>query len=103
MNSHRVLVVFDCTKIRIFYEVTIKILQNKGIVMKSYSQPATAKLAIFRKKTILGDSKLSFFRGLRLILYWILRMNSSVKVENRSFWDVLTDVFIGILYSPFLP
>ena len=82
MNSHRVLVVFDCTKIRIFYEVTIKILQN--------SQPATAKLAIFRKKTILGDSKLSFFRGLRLILYWILRMNSSVKVENRSFWDVLT-------------
>lgn len=61
MNSHRVLVVFGCTKIRIFYEVTIKILQNKGIVMKSYSQPATAKLAIFRKKDNFRGFKIEFF------------------------------------------
>ncbi len=33
-----------------------------------YSQLASAKLAICRKKTFLGESKLSFLRGLRLIL-----------------------------------
>ena len=49
---------------------------------QAYSQLASAKLAIFRKNTFLGDSKLSFFRGLRLILCWILRMNPSVKVEK---------------------
>ena len=34
----------------------------------SYSQPATAKLLICRKKTSFGVSKFSFLRGLRLIL-----------------------------------
>ena len=33
-----------------------------------YSQPATAKLLICRKKTSFGVSKFSFLRGLRLIL-----------------------------------
>ena len=35
---------------------------------KTYSQPATAKLLICRKKTSFGVSKFSFLRGLRLIL-----------------------------------
>ena len=34
----------------------------------AYSQPATAKLLICRKKTSFGVSKFSFLRGLRLIL-----------------------------------
>ena len=37
-------------------------------VDKTYSQPATAKLLICRKKTSFGVSKFSFLRGLRLIL-----------------------------------
>ena len=48
----------------------------------SYSQLASAKLAINRKKTFLGESKLSFLRGLRFILCWILRMKASDKVEK---------------------
>ena len=36
--------------------------------IKAYSQPATAKLLICRKKTSFGVSKFSFLRGLRLIL-----------------------------------
>lgn len=47
-----------------------------------YSQLTTAKLAIFREKTFLGESKLSFFRGLRLILCCIFRKNASVTVEK---------------------
>ena len=35
---------------------------------QTYSQPATAKLLICRKKTSFGVSKFSFLRGLRLIL-----------------------------------
>lgn len=35
---------------------------------ETYSQPATAKLLICRKKTSFGVSKFSFLRGLRLIL-----------------------------------
>ena len=40
----------------------------KEIADKAYSQPATAKLLICRKKTSFGVSKFSFLRGLRLIL-----------------------------------
>ena len=36
--------------------------------LTAYSQPATAKLLICRKKTSFGVSKFSFLRGLRLIL-----------------------------------
>lgn len=35
---------------------------------EAYSQPATAKLLICRKKTSFGVSRFSFLRGLRLIL-----------------------------------
>ena len=38
------------------------------ILAVAYSQPATAKLLICRKKTSFGVSKFSFLRGLRLIL-----------------------------------
>ena len=48
----------------------------------AYSHLASAKLAINRKKTFLGESKLSFLRGLRFILCWILRMKASDKVEK---------------------
>jgi hypothetical protein len=36
---------------------------------KAYPQLASAKLAICRKKSFFGQSKFSFLRGLRLILY----------------------------------
>lgn len=49
---------------------------------KPYSQLASAKLAICRKKAFLGESKLSFLRGLRLILCWTLRMKASVRDEK---------------------
>ena len=47
-----------------------------------YSQLASAKLAICRKETFFGQSKYSFLRGLRLILYWILRINALDMVEK---------------------
>ena len=42
--------------------------EYNDIRRQSYSQPATAKLLICRKKTSFGVSKFSFLRGLRLIL-----------------------------------
>ena len=38
------------------------------VLKYAYSQPATAKLLICRKKTSFGVSNFSFLRGLRLIL-----------------------------------
>ena len=43
-------------------------LPMEEVLWKAYSQPATAKLLICRKKTSFGVSKFSFLRGLRLIL-----------------------------------
>ena len=56
--------------------------QQNDFEQLAYSQLASAKLAINRKKTFLGESKLSFLRGLRFILCWILRMKASDKVEK---------------------
>lgn len=51
-------------------------------IYDAYSQLASAKLAICRKKTFLGVSKLSFLRGLRLILCCIFRMDASDRSEK---------------------
>ena len=57
-------------------------LQVEVSYTQPYSQLACAKLAICRKKTFLGESKLSFLRGRRFILCCILRMKASVNVEK---------------------
>ena len=64
-----------CSSVDIRKEITDiinKLLQKTAyhlkVVEEPYSQPATAKLLICRKKTSFGVSKFSFLRGLRLIL-----------------------------------
>lgn len=60
---------------------TAKVYGNAK-VGELYSQLATAKIAICLKNAFLGESKLSFSRGLRLILCCILRMKASVSLEK---------------------
>ena len=66
------LCISDC-KINAIFSHNQILCKNFSFSLQSwgdaYSQLATAKLVILRKKTVFGDSKLSFFRGLRLILY----------------------------------
>ncbi|MBO4994415.1 MAG: ATP-binding protein [Muribaculaceae bacterium] len=55
---------FTCTRDEIITESLYYYPKGR----KAYSQLASAKLAICRKKAFFGVSKLSFLRGLRLIL-----------------------------------
>jgi hypothetical protein len=50
-------------------QTKIDFFENRGLCLAPYSQLASAKLASCRKKTFFGQSKFSFLRGLRLILY----------------------------------
>ena len=59
----------DFSNLKVSYKIML--IRNDRIeatVFGAYSQPATAKLLICRKKTSFGVSKFSFLRGLRLIL-----------------------------------
>ena len=88
-------------KIWIIFELAR--LSEIFFVFLLYSQLSSAKIAICRKKTFLGESKLSFFRVLRLILCWILRWTHPTSSRSCSFGDILLDKLVCVLYSSLLP